>query len=219
MDSEKKTESFSVKVSSTDKADFTEVMELYAKEGEKQGDALRRIFEVARREQVRGTHPELEDSLKSIDGTISTLIKQINGIVAGQDAEVERLKDELAKAIEKRNYAVAQLSDVRDEANRRIADAEASANSATTALHDMRMAKASAEALAEEKTQSNTLLLRQVREMEACVDEHKKLKAEVADLKEKLLRAELEKEKAVMAKERELYQEIANLKAQLQLKA
>ena len=54
--------------------------------GGKQEDALMRIMELANSEFIRGTHPELEKKLRAVDATISTLIKQINGIVAGQES-------------------------------------------------------------------------------------------------------------------------------------
>ena len=53
------------------------VMELYAQEGDKKEDILNRILDLAENEAVRGTHPELEESLRAVDATVTTLIKQI----------------------------------------------------------------------------------------------------------------------------------------------
>ena len=51
------------------------VMELYYQEGDKKEDTLIRILDLAESESIKGTHPELEGALKSVDATIGTLIK------------------------------------------------------------------------------------------------------------------------------------------------
>ena len=66
---------------------------------DQQENALIRILDIVESESTRGTHPALEPSLISIDSTISTLIKQVNGIVSGQDSEIEELKKRLDGAI------------------------------------------------------------------------------------------------------------------------
>lgn len=216
---EQKTTTFGVKVTSADSAEFADILATYSRDGESKAEALRRIFAVAKQEQVKGTHPELEKPLRAVEDTISVLIKQINAAVAGQDATIEQLKDDLAAAVEKKNSAIEKLDSIKCDADREVALAKAEAERYAASLAEVQSAKTTAEALAEEKTQSNNLLLRQVQEMEADVAAYRQLQAEVAALREKLLRSEMEKEKAVMEKEKEMYQEIANLKAQLQIMA
>ena len=43
------------------------VMDQYMQEGDKKEDALIRIFKLAESEAVKGTHPELEESLRAVD--------------------------------------------------------------------------------------------------------------------------------------------------------
>ena len=76
------------------------IMEMYAQDGDKKEDILLRILDLAESESVKGTHPELEGSLRAVDGTIGVLIKQINGIVAGQDSQLSELKKRLEAALE-----------------------------------------------------------------------------------------------------------------------
>ena len=95
----------------------------------KEEDILNRIFDLAESESVRGTHPELEESLRTVDATIGTLIKQINGVVAGQDTRIEDLKEKLNQAIEEKQAALEQAKEREDaakefEAEIRKADAE-----------------------------------------------------------------------------------------------
>lgn len=95
------------------------VMELYAQDGDKKEDILNRIFDLAESESVRGTHPELEESLRAVDATIGTLIKQINGVVAGQDTRIEDLKEKLNQAIEEKQAALEQAKEREDAAKER----------------------------------------------------------------------------------------------------
>ena len=82
------------------------VMSTYARDGEKKEDTLLRILNLAEAEYIKGTHPELEESLKSVDATITTLIKQINGIVAGQDNRLAELKKKLDSALDEKKTAL-----------------------------------------------------------------------------------------------------------------
>ena len=88
---------FAVAVSHETIEKANRVMEMYTQEGDKKEDILLRIISIAEKESIRGTHPALEGSLKAVDSTISTLIKQINGIVAGQDGQIQDLKEKLNK--------------------------------------------------------------------------------------------------------------------------
>ena len=96
---------FAVAASAETIARGYKLIEAYLRKGEKQEAALVRIFDIAEKEMTRGTHPELEPQLKAVDGTIKTLIKQINGIVSGQDAQIEDVQSRLNAAIEERNAA------------------------------------------------------------------------------------------------------------------
>nr|WP_296100797.1 hypothetical protein [uncultured Mediterraneibacter sp.] len=67
--------------------------------------------------------------MRIVDATIGTLIKQINGVVAGQDTRIEDLKEKLNQAIEEKQAALEQAKEREDaakefEAEIRKADAE-----------------------------------------------------------------------------------------------
>ena len=67
--------------------------------------------------------------MRTVDATIGTLIKQINGVVAGQDTRIEDLKEKLNQAIEEKQATLEQAKEREDaakefEAEIRKADAE-----------------------------------------------------------------------------------------------
>lgn len=182
----------------------TKVMDMYAQEGEKKEDTLLRILNLAEKESVKGTHPELEDSLKTVDTTITTLIKQINGIVGGQDLQLTDLKKKLDEAIEEKRAALEMANVQMDAATARMEAAEAAIKQAAA---DKEMAQTQAQAeidvvkkdasieieransernqairerddartISIEKTSSNDLLMRQMSNMEADVQAYKEL--------------------------------------------
>lgn len=178
------------------------VMEMYARTGDKKEDILIRILELAESESIKGTHPELESSLKSVDGTIGVLIKQINGIVAGQDSQMAELKGKLDAAIEEKRNALEQAKKKSEEAQLRAETAEQTIRQASADIEEAR-AKAQtlvqvaekeaatvvekanlerdqairerddARTIAAEKTSSNDLLMRQMATMEQDVTAYK----------------------------------------------
>ena len=191
------------------------IMELYSQEGDKKEDTLLRILSVAEKESVRGTHPALESSLRSVDSTISTLIKQINGIVAGQDTQIQELKEKLEKAIEEKRTAIdtasAQIeaakakSDAADaaiaQAQEKIVAAETQANEeiqsakkdaaieierANTERDQALRERDDARTISAEKSASNDLLMRQMASMEADAQAYKDLQDSYAQLSEDL---------------------------------
>lgn len=183
------------------------VLDLYSQPGGKKEDALNRIIDLAQKEAVKGTHPALEGKLTAIDGTISTLIKQINGIVSGQDAQIADLNDRVNEAIAEKNESVDRAARVIQEADQRSSDA---AEDIKRAEEQMEQVKAEAEStiqavkkeaaqvvkeanterdsaikerdaaqtIAAEKTANNELLLAQMQSMQADVEAYKKLQAE-----------------------------------------
>ena len=84
------------------------IMEIYAQNGDKKEDTLLRILDLAEAESVKGTHPALEPNLKAIEKTLGSLLKQINGIVAGQDIQLAEAKEKLDSAIEEKKAALEQ---------------------------------------------------------------------------------------------------------------
>ena len=211
---------------------------------DQQENALIRILEIAESEVVRVTHPELEKSLIAVEETIATLIKQINGIATGQDGRIAALQENLNATIEekqetqeKAQKAISEAQEKIQEANEvikkaeedsRIAQAEAKAQidamqqemevKIQQMQNDLEQANRECEdarALAEEKSSSNNLLLKQMASMEADVnaykkllDDHKKLQTEHAELssqnEQDKIQARFDLEKAVTAKEHEL---------------
>ena len=79
------------------------IMEIYAQNGDKKEDTLLRILDLAEAESVKGTHPALEPNLKAIEKTLGSLLKQINGIVAGQDIQLAEAKEKLEDKKEARD--------------------------------------------------------------------------------------------------------------------
>ena len=184
------------------------IMEMYAQEGDKKEDTLLRILSFAENEAVRGTHPALEGSLKAVDSTIGTLIRQINGIVAGQDSQIAELKEKLDKAIEEKRTAlesekaqteVAQAkSEAADAAIKQAqADAAISVKKADNERDQAIRERDDARTIAVEKSASNDLLMRQMTAMESDVTAYKDLQvkhdlllADYATIQEKLKDAE-----------------------------
>lgn len=223
------------------------IMELYAQPGDKKEDTLIRILEIAESESVRGTHPELEHNLRAIDTTITTLIKQINGIVAGQDYQIAQLHEQLEAAFAEKQNAIESASRQIDEARSKSEEAEMAMQQASIDI-DAAYAKAKsdieeieaeknaaiekfcterdqairerddARTIAAEKTALNSLLSHQVSELnEELVDfknlqnSYKSLETNYASLQKQLetvqMQEELNIERAVIAKERELRDE------------
>ena len=180
------------------------IMEMYAQAGDKKEDILLRILDLAESESVKGTHPELEGSLKAVDSTIATLIKQINGIVAGQDIQIIDLKEKLDAAIEEKKTVLERAKKENEEAQRKADAADAAVKKAeddikeakTKAQADIQTVKKEADVaiekanmerdqslrerddartIASEKTASNDLLMRQMAAMETDVVSYKKL--------------------------------------------
>ena len=181
--------------------------------GGKQEDALLRIMDLADSEHVRGTHPEMEESLRSVDATVTTLIKQINGIVAGQDATILQLRKRIDEAVSEKNAAVAEAEAKVAEANKAIEEANQAAekavvegaaaarsmrenidraqNEAQAAIDKAEAAASRAEqerddarVIADEKTKSNDMLLGQLQAAQEGLDAYKTLQEEHRKLQE-----------------------------------
>ena len=190
-------------------------------------------MDLAENEAVRGTHPELEESLRACDTTIVTLIKQINGIVAGQDVRFAELKEKLNQTLEEKNQALEAAKakeeaakKKEEEANVLIKDnkeyvaaelkkAKDEIDAVIKELDQARRETEDAKVIAAEKTSNSDLLMKTMKDMEADLEEFKNLKkaysnleGEQNDLKLKLreseLQTEIEVEKAVSKCEREL---------------
>ena len=85
----------SMRLTATASERLMHIIDLYKNledpKGEQQENAILRILDIAESDNIRGTHPELEGPLLAVEATISTLIKQLNGIAVGQDAKISRL--------------------------------------------------------------------------------------------------------------------------------
>ena len=213
------------------------VLETYGQAGGKKEDALIRIFDLAEKEAIKGTHPALESNLNAIDSTISTLIKQINGIVAGQDVQIQELGERLNAAIEEKNAAIASAAQSQKEAEQKLAEAALTQKEAAEQIKQTKDEAAKeikeaigqreaalrerddARTIAAEKTASNDLLMKQMTTMQTDVEAHQALKVKYEDLKEQLTAAQLkiqmnelkfEKDcaEAVMNKEREMQEQL-----------
>ena len=89
----------SMRLTATASERLMHIIDLYKNledpKGEQQENAILRILDIAESDNIRGTHPELEGPLLAVEATISTLIKQLNGIAVGQDAKISRLQEAL----------------------------------------------------------------------------------------------------------------------------
>lgn len=92
----------SMRLTATASERLMHIIDLYKNledpKGEQQENAILRILDIAESDNIRGTHPELEGPLLAVEATISTLIKQLNGIAVGQDAKISRLQEALNAA-------------------------------------------------------------------------------------------------------------------------
>lgn len=155
--------------------------------------ALIRIMQLAESQIIRGTHPELEPALASVDGTLSTLIKQINGIVSGMDSRFNDLKQSYNEAVQERDQTNQRYIQLQKELAEVKIKAAEEVRIANESLKYAQEESKSAKALADEKSENNYLLLRQMQDMEskankydALMDEIKQLTAEKTEL-DKLL--------------------------------
>lgn len=198
-----------------------QVMDLYAKEGEKKEETLRRIFEMAEKESVRGTHPDLEPTLKAVDQTISTLIKQINGIVAGQDGNIKTLEEKLEAAIESKNK-------IRDDAEKQeqiakekmqeaaqlVAEANKAANLATKDAEAAKEQAATAAQLVAEKDKTVNSLAEKLADAENKLSGYAELEKSEKEAQEKI--KELERALKDLQKDHEV--EIREMKSEMERK-
>lgn len=238
----------SMRLSASTSERFQYVIDLYRNpedpKGEQQENAILRILSIAESDDIRGTHPELEGPLRAVQDTISTLIKQINGIAVGQDSKISNLQEELNSAIAEKEQILEQAQSDMDKAKQKADLADRLSSEAVVSIKraeenaasEIEAAKKEAAAqiekitserdhafrerddarmLAQEKTASNDLLLKQMTDMEADLSAYKTLQQQYKELlekyntlqvqlKEKEMKAELDKERAVMAKEREM---------------
>ena len=146
----KKTTTVGLRTTESTKELYTSTMELYKDPTDAKGDqqemAFRRILSIANDDIVRATHPQLEPALRVIDQTIATLIKQINGIVAGQDGCIDNLKEDLEKAIDQKNQIKENADKQIEEAKEKVRGAEQmSAEATKTAAQATREAEAAKE--------------------------------------------------------------------------
>ena len=97
----------SMRLTATASERLMHIIDLYKNledpKGEQQENAILRILDIAESDNIRGTHPELEGPLLAVEATISTLIKQLNGIAVGQDAKISRLQEALMLRLQKKN--------------------------------------------------------------------------------------------------------------------
>lgn len=258
MENEKKP--VSMRLSALTQERLQRALDLYKSEADGKRDqqeaALNRILEIVESADTQIKHPLLEESLKAAESTISILIKQINGIAAGQDSQISELQEQQNAAIQAKNEALEKAKEATEAAKAKQKEADAAIAQAVTeieaakeqAQEQIEAAKAAAEAqikvaeaekkqalqecedaraIAAEKEASNSLLLKQMQNMEEEVaaykqlqKEHQKLNEKITNLKQEQIKkdaaASLELEKAVMAKEREYMEKIARLQLKVE---
>lgn len=217
MENEKKP--VSMRLSALTQERLQRALELYKSEADGKRDqqeaALNRILEIVESADTQIKHPQLEESLKATESTISTLIKQINGIAAGQDSHISELQEQLNEAVQVKNealekakeaaeaakakqkeadaviaQAVAEVEAVKEQAQEQIEAAKAAAEAqikvADTERKQALQECEDARAIAAEKEASNSLLLKQMQGMEEEVAAYKQLQKEYQKLNEKV---------------------------------
>lgn len=217
MENEKKP--VSMRLSATTQERLMKAIELYKSDSDEkrnqQESALNRILTIVESADTQIKHPTLEASLKAAESTVATLIKQINGIAAGQDSQISELKEQLNAAIQAKNEALEKAKEAAEaakakqkEADTAIAQAVAEVEAAKEqAQEQIEASNAAAEAqikvaeaekrqalkecedartIAAEKEASNILLLKQMQGMEEEVAAYKQLQKEYQKLNEKV---------------------------------
>ena len=179
------------------------IMEIYAQNGDKKEDTLLRILDLAEAESVKGTHPALEPNLKAIEKTLGSLLKQINGIVAGQDIQLAE-----AKAIRERNDARA-IANEKTASNdlllKQMSDMKESLSAYKSLQEQYKSLQDNFASLQADLKAKNTELSNQKKEFESSLNA---AQADFERQKETLqIQAALATEQAVIAKERELHKE------------
>ena len=167
----------SIRMRDTTDAYFEETIGSYIHETDSKNEqrelALIRILDIANSEKSRGTHPELEPILTAVDQTITTLVKQINAVVAGQDNTIAELRSQLSEAVALKNK-------IRDEADEQVTEAKSK-------LKEVECMAATNADVVEQAT-------KEAEEAKAYADTVVKLAAEkdvtIANLKEKLASTE-----------------------------
>ena len=226
----------SIRLTYETKDKLQQVLEKYKREDDEKQDqqelALVRILEIAENDVVRGTHPELESSLKEVDKTISTLIKQINGVVSGQDntifslrkdnqdisEKIEKIEADAKERIENANIRTARADELVADAEKKVKQAKEQAekeiDSAMKERDSAIKGRMDAEELAKEKTANNEFLLKQVAELKKEAEEYKNMQSKFLELKEELK----EKERKIKEIEKEAVQKAETEKAVAELK-
>ena len=126
---------YAARVSPATKERLINVIERYTLETDKKTDkienAIVRILDIVESDNVREMHPALDGSLRSVEGTIATLIKQINGIVVGLDETTTQLKNDRDQAIVDKQSAledarikILEAAEKKNEAEQMIQQAE-----------------------------------------------------------------------------------------------
>ena len=174
---------FGIDVSESTKKKANEVLDKYKRPEDRGKEAaLLRIMELAESEIVKGTHPALEPALASVEGTISTLIKQINGIVSGMDSRFDELEMAYNTALRERDQANQQFMQMKKDLAETKKKAEEEVKIANANMKMAQEESKSAKALANEKSENNYLLLRQMKDMEAKANKYDELMSEIKQL-------------------------------------
>lgn len=217
MENEKKP--VSMRLSATTQERLMKAIEWYKSDSDEkrnqQESALNRILTIVESADTQIKHPTLEASLKAAESTVATLIKQINGIAAGQDSQISELKEQLNAAIQAKNEALekakeaaeaakakqkeadtaiaqaaAEIEQIKEQAQEQIEATKQAADAQTkVAETEKRQALQECEdarTIAAEKTASNDLLLKQMQSMEEEAVAYKALKKEHQDLIEQV---------------------------------
>lgn len=226
MENEKKP--VSMRLSALTQERLQRALELYKSEADGKRDqqeaALNRILEIVESSDTQIKHPQLEESLKATESTISILIKQINGIAAGQDSHISELQEQLNEAVQVKNEALEKAKEAAEAAKSKQKEADAAITQAIAeveaakeqAQEQIEASNAAAEAkikvaeaekkqalqecedaraIAAEKESSNALLLKQMQNMGEEVAAYKKLQKEYEKLAEKVRTLEQEQVK------------------------
>ena len=242
---------YAARVSPATKERLINVIERYTLETDKKTDkienAIVRILDIVESDNVREMHPALDGSLRSVEGTIATLIKQINGIVVGLDETTTQLKNDRDQAIvdkqsaledarikileaaEKKNEAEQMIQQaekekavVRIEAEREIQNARDQANDLIArnkeTLDQAVRERNNAREIADEKNKSNDMLLKRMAEIEEKLAGYENLQKQNQELQKKCAEQEARMREDKVTAEYEKKQAVMEKERELQEK-
>lgn len=175
---------FAVATSETTLVRGKKMLEDFSRKGDKQEDALNRIFDAAESNRIKIMFPELSEPLKNLESIISALLQGVNAVVINQEITNKGLYDSLEKALTEKNEALEAKRKAESLVKQTKIDADEQMAKAYEKVSNAVADARSAKLIAEEMTENNRLLHEQVANLKEQLEESKKLMLAYDSLKE-----------------------------------